>query len=51
MISKDGDIKRDCKACGSKTQVDLRHKLATYIIKNPPSTGHADKYKKYGCLV
>lgn len=49
IIKNKSDIYRDCKACGSKTLVDHRHKLATYILKNPPSAGHADKYKKYAC--
>ncbi|ORX98981.1 translation initiation factor [Basidiobolus meristosporus CBS 931.73] len=47
IITKD-DIIRDCKACGQRTDVDMRHKLTTYILKNPPETkgkknrGHAD---------
>ncbi|KAK9708352.1 eukaryotic translation initiation factor 5 [Basidiobolus ranarum] len=49
IISKD-DIIRDCKACGQRTPVDMRQKLTTYILKNPPETrgkgkknhGHAD---------
>jgi len=35
-ILKDGKIIRDCKACGKRTDVDLRHKLSGYILKNPP---------------
>ncbi|KAF8466608.1 domain found in IF2B/IF5-domain-containing protein [Kalaharituber pfeilii] len=35
-ITKDGQIIRDCKACGQRTNVDLRHKLSGYILKNPP---------------
>ncbi|PKI85733.1 eukaryotic translation initiation factor 5 [Malassezia vespertilionis] len=33
---RNGDILRDCKACGKRTYVDMRHKLTTYISKNPP---------------
>ncbi|CAL2044451.1 hypothetical protein CAEBREN_20856 [Caenorhabditis brenneri] len=29
-------IKSKCKACGCSFDIDLRHKLSTYIIKNPP---------------
>jgi len=41
-----------CKACGNKSKVDLRHKLCTYISKNPPPTtkkatvGQAEKSKQ-----
>ena len=31
------DMSRDCKACGSHTPMDQRHKLASFIIKNPPT--------------
>ncbi|WFC98734.1 eukaryotic translation initiation factor 5 [Malassezia yamatoensis] len=33
---RDGNILRDCKACGKRTALDPRHKLTTYISKNPP---------------
>lgn len=36
---KHEDIHRDCKACGRKNGIDMRHKLVTYILKNPPKSG------------
>lgn len=36
---KDGRILLDCKACGQRTQVDLRHKLSGFILKNEPKSG------------
>lgn len=39
VILKNGrseEIIRDCKACGERTTVDMRHKLTTFILKNPP---------------
>ena len=36
---KDGRILLDCKACGQRTAVDLRHKLSGYIIKMEPKKG------------
>lgn len=36
MKIKKGVIKSKCNACGAKPTLDNNHKLATYIIKNPP---------------
>ncbi|PPQ95202.1 hypothetical protein CVT26_014893 [Gymnopilus dilepis] len=39
IVLKNGrqeEIIRDCKACGERTGVDMRHKLTTFIVKNPP---------------
>ena len=33
---KKGNIGQRCIACGHVGIVDLRHKLSTFIIKNPP---------------
>ncbi|EGW31046.1 uncharacterized protein SPAPADRAFT_62943, partial [Spathaspora passalidarum NRRL Y-27907] len=29
-------LERDCKACGKITMIDPKHKLYSYIVKNPP---------------
>lgn len=48
IITKNEMIVRDCKACGERTGVDMRHRLSTYILKNPPKKkkrskgGHAE---------
>ncbi|KAH8831283.1 domain found in IF2B/IF5-domain-containing protein [Flagelloscypha sp. PMI_526] len=39
IILKNGrneQVIRDCKACGERTDIDMRHKLVTFILKNPP---------------
>ncbi|KAA1475436.1 eukaryotic translation initiation factor 5 [Dentipellis sp. KUC8613] len=36
ILTKNDMIVRDCKACGVRSNVDMRHKLTTYIVKNPP---------------
>ena len=43
---KDGNIILDCKACGQRTQADMRHKLASFILKNQPKKGKKDKSTK-----
>jgi translation initiation factor 5 len=49
IVTKTEMIVRDCKACGERTDVDMRHRLSTYILKNPPKKrgktnkgGHAE---------
>jgi translation initiation factor 5 len=34
---KRGVISSSCKACGHVFQIDMRHKLTTFILKNPPN--------------
>ena len=35
-----------CKACGHTSDVDMRHKLNTYIVKNPPDDTSSKAEKK-----
>lgn len=51
VILKSGrneEIVRDCKACGERTDVDMRHKLTTFILKNPPVKSKKDKKRNVG---
>jgi translation initiation factor 5 len=43
---KDGRILLDCKACGERSDVDMRLKLSGVILKNEPSKGKKDKSNK-----
>ncbi|EXJ82694.1 translation initiation factor 5 [Capronia epimyces CBS 606.96] len=43
---KDGRILLDCKACGQRTDVDIRHKLSGFILKNEPKGGKKTKKEK-----
>ena len=45
---KKEEITRDCKACGAQTMLDMRHKLTTYILKNPPAGSSTGKKGKKG---
>jgi translation initiation factor 5 len=38
IVGRDELIWRDCKACGHRGRVDNRHKLCTFILKNPPES-------------
>lgn len=43
VVIKDGNILLDCKACGQRSDVDLRLKLSGFILKNQPKKGKKDK--------
>ncbi|KAL8972799.1 MAG: hypothetical protein Q9183_000363 [Haloplaca sp. 2 TL-2023] len=43
---RDGRIVLDCKACGQRSDVDLRLKLSGFILKNQPKKGKKDKSEK-----
>ena len=43
---KDGRILLDCKACGQRSEVDIRLKLSSFILKNQPKKGKKDKSTK-----
>ena len=43
---KDGHILLDCKACGQRSEVDLRLKLSSFILKNQPKKGKRDRTDK-----
>jgi len=45
-VNRSEDIIRDCKACGERTGVDMRHKLTTFIVKNPPVKAKKSKKNK-----
>ena len=47
-VNRTEDIIRDCKACGERTPVDMRHKLTTFIVRNPPIKIKKGKNKNTG---
>ena len=46
VVFKDGGILLDCKACGQRSNVDLRLKLSGFMLKNQPKKGKKDKSVK-----
>eukprot|EP00239_Pterosperma_sp_CCMP1384_P009862 CAMPEP_0197861166 /NCGR_PEP_ID=MMETSP1438-20131217/37043_1 /TAXON_ID=1461541 /ORGANISM="Pterosperma sp., Strain CCMP1384" /LENGTH=462 /DNA_ID=CAMNT_0043478255 /DNA_START=332 /DNA_END=1720 /DNA_ORIENTATION=+ len=46
QITKGECIQLQCKACGNISNVDMRHKLTTFILKNPPMKKSSKKEDK-----
>ncbi|KZV42246.1 eukaryotic translation initiation factor 5-like [Dorcoceras hygrometricum] len=46
LITKNQMIQLKCAACGFVSDVDMRDKLTTFIIKNPPESKKGSKDKK-----
>jgi len=42
MLLRSGQITLHCIACGNRSDVDMRHKLASYILKNPSELPNSD---------
>lgn len=46
MLLRSGQIILHCIACGNRSQVDMRHKLASYVLKNPSEMASEDGASK-----
>lgn len=46
VVIKDDRILLDCKACGQRSDVDIRLKLSGFILKNQPKKGKKDKAER-----
>lgn len=46
VIKDNENIVLDCKACGQRSDVDLRLKLSGFIVKNQPKKGKRDKAER-----
>ncbi|KAG8531510.1 uncharacterized protein KY384_003139 [Bacidia gigantensis] len=46
VVVKDDRISLDCKACGQRSDVDVRLKLSGFVLKNQPKKGKKDKAEK-----
>ncbi|VIO98069.1 eukaryotic translation initiation factor 5, putative [Brugia malayi] len=43
LVVKKGQIHSKCKACGNTSIIDPKHKLSTFIMKNPPKVDEKEK--------
>lgn len=43
LLKGKDSLERDCKACGKITMIDPKHKLYSFIVKNPPDTKKSKK--------
>lgn len=43
QVVKKGQIHSKCKACGNTSIIDPKHKLSTFIMKNPPKVDEKEK--------
>mmetsp|Transcript_15819 Transcript_15819/g.51823 ORF Transcript_15819/g.51823 Transcript_15819/m.51823 type:complete len:429 (+) Transcript_15819:101-1387(+) len=44
-VTKNETVIMVCKACGAMTNVDMRHKLTTFILRNPPEKSSKNEKK------
>ena len=43
VVTKDGNLQKECGACGQTNKIDPRLKLNTYILKHPPKKDKKSK--------
>merc|ERR1711972_402235 len=48
VVNRKGTIVASCKACGWNGELDNMHKVATFIVKNPPDSGIGFSAEKKG---
>ncbi|VDK42855.1 unnamed protein product [Anisakis simplex] len=46
LIVRKGQIHSKCKACGNSSIIDGKHKLSTFIMKNPPKNNNESSREK-----
>jgi translation initiation factor 5 len=48
VVKKNGTLFSDCVACGANCQLDLTHRLSSYIVKHPPPITREQIAKREG---